>query len=72
MLKVQHYLRSGKTLDDLKAELAIGYRVNEALNVVCLNYSMIESPMSEEIVQESAELVRRMRMGASGRPIAGK
>ena len=52
MLKVQEYLRSGKTLDELKAEFAIGFRINEKLNVACLNYSMIESPMGEEIVQE--------------------
>ena len=57
MLKVQEYLRSGKTLDELKAEFAIGFRINEKLNVACLNYSMIESPMGEEIVQECRSLI---------------
>ena len=57
MLKVQEYLRSGKTLEDLKSEFYIGYRVNEKLNVACLNYSMIESPMGEEIVQECRSLI---------------
>ena len=60
MLKVQEYLRSGKTLDDLKAEFAIGSRINEKLNVACLNYSMIESPMGEEIVQEFRSLILDM------------
>lgn len=57
MLKTQEYLRSGKTLEDLKAEYAIGFRINEALNVACLNYSMIESPMGHEIVQECRALI---------------
>jgi len=60
MLRTQEYLRSGKTLEDLKSELAIRYRVDEKLNVVCLNYSMIESPMSNEIVQECRSLILDM------------
>jgi len=60
MLKVQEYLRSGKSLDDLKADFAISSRVNERLNVVSLNYSMIESPMSERIVQECRCLILEM------------
>lgn len=54
---VQDYLRSGKSLDDLKADYAINYRVDEFLNVVNLNYSMIESPLGEPIVQECRCLI---------------
>ena len=56
MLHVQEYLRSGKTLDELKATYAIGFRVNEELGVVCLNYSQFDSPMSEPIVRECRSL----------------
>ena len=57
MLKVQEYLRSGNTLENLKRDFAIGGRVDEKLNVVSLNYSMIESPMSNPIVQECRCLI---------------
>ena len=56
-MKVQDYLRSGKTLEELKAQYAINYRINEFLGVVNLNYSMIESPMHEPIVQECRCLI---------------
>ena len=57
MLKTQEFLRNGGTLEQLKERFAIGYRVNEALGVVSLNYNQIESPMSEEIVQECRCLI---------------
>jgi len=56
MLKVQEYLRGGKSLEDLKAEFGIGFRVNSDLNVVCLNYSQFESPISHPLVQECRSL----------------
>lgn len=57
MLKTQEFLRNGGTLEQLKERFAIGYRINEALRVVSLNYNQIESPMSEEIVQECRCLI---------------
>lgn len=38
MLKVQEYLMSGKTLDDLKAELGINVAAHPTLPLVVLNY----------------------------------
>ena len=57
MLNVQAFLRSGGTLESLKEKYAINYRINEDLNVVCLNYNQINSDMNEEIVKECRQLI---------------
>jgi len=56
-LQVQTYLRSGKTLVDLKTELGIESREWEDL--VILNYNQIESPKTHPIVQECRQLILR-------------
>jgi hypothetical protein len=56
-MKVQEYLRSGKTLDDLNKELGIGATHHDALPLVILNYSQIDSPKTHEIVRECRGLV---------------
>jgi hypothetical protein len=38
MLEVQKYLMSGKTVDELKAELGINYAQHPTLPLVILNY----------------------------------
>ena len=57
MLHVQTYLRSGKTLEDLKAEFAIKSRVCPDLGVVALNYDQIASDPNHPIVQECRALI---------------
>lgn len=57
MLHVQNYLRGGKTLEDLKAELGIKSRVNEKLGVVVLNYDQIFSDANNDIVRECRSLI---------------
>lgn len=57
MLKVQEYLHSGKTLQDLKNEYAISANVSKTTGLVNLNYNQIESPMSEQLVQECRTLI---------------
>jgi T4 RnlA family RNA ligase len=54
-LHVQEYLRSGKTLDMLKAELGIEY--SEKDNLIVLNYSQIDSPKIHPIVWECRGLI---------------
>lgn len=56
-MKVQDYLRSGKTLADLETEYAIKSRVCDELGVVSLNYNQILSLMSERICQECRGLI---------------
>lgn len=57
MLKVQEYLKSGKTLVDLETEYGIQ---NTILNSkVSLNYDMISSPLHEKICQECRGLILR-------------
>jgi hypothetical protein len=51
------YLRSGKTLDDLHAELAIEVNRHDTLPLVILNYSQIDSPKTHPIVRECRGLV---------------
>jgi len=55
MLKVQEYLRSGKTLQDLENDYGITNRITN--NKVALKYSQIASPMGEEICQECRGLI---------------
>lgn len=54
-LKVQEYLRSGKTLDNLKTELGIDYSICD--NLVILNYSQTDSVKLNPIVMECRALV---------------
>lgn len=54
-LKIQEYLRSGKTLDTLKDELGIEY--NEYGSLIILNYSQIDSPKNHPIVLECRGLI---------------
>jgi len=54
-LEIQKYLRSGKTLDDLKAETGIEY--NQYGQLVILNYSQIDSPKVHPIVFECRGIV---------------
>ncbi|MFW5871510.1 MAG: T4 RnlA family RNA ligase [bacterium] len=54
-LEVQKYLRSGKTLDNLKEEL--GIKSSEWRDLVILNYSQIESPKTDPIVCECRQLI---------------
>lgn len=57
MLEVQNYLRSGKTLDDLKAEYGINVAQHPTLPLVILNYDQIESQKTAKIVRECRALV---------------
>ncbi len=56
-MKTQDYLRSGKTLDDLQAELHIEINRHPSLPLAILNYSQIDSPKTHEIVRECRGLV---------------
>jgi len=55
MLRVQEYLRSGKTLSDLEAELHIEHRLVDGLAI--LNYNQIESPPYDPVVMECRSLI---------------
>lgn len=57
MLDVQKYLLSGKTLQDLIDNFSIKVRIDNNLNVVCLNYDQINSPMGNSIVEECRALI---------------
>ncbi len=57
MLKVQEYLKSGKTLEDLSNEYHI--LIKEKNNKVSLKYDQIFSVMSEPICQECRGLILR-------------
>mgnify|MGYP000921629595 FL=1 len=60
MLEVQKYLKSGKTLEDLKNELAIKTTHHDSLPLVILNYDQIESrPKDHPIVRECRGLTLR-------------
>ena len=54
-LQVQKYLRSNKTLANLKEELGIEYNVKDTL--VILNYSQIDSPKNHPIIFECRGLI---------------
>lgn len=56
-MKTIDYLRSGKTLDDLNAELHIEVNRHPSLPLAILNYNQIESPKTHEIVRECRALV---------------
>lgn len=55
-LEVQKYLRSGKSLINLRQEYKIDFTVNAEQNSVVLNYSPL-SPMATEIARESRALI---------------
>lgn len=57
-LEIQNYLRSGKTLGNLKDEYSIKSVFDtEYPELVCLKYSQIDSPMRETIVQECRGII---------------
>jgi len=56
-LAVQKYLRSGKTLEDLKAEFGIYSALHPTEALVIFKYDMIESPKTHPIVRECRGLV---------------
>lgn len=57
MLKVQEYLQSGKTLDNLNEELSIEITYHKELPLVILNYNHLESPKNNPITNECRGLV---------------
>ena len=57
MLHVQKYLKSGKTLEDLKNEH--GVKSNVAHGKICLNYDQIEASNSDELACQCRGLVLR-------------
>jgi len=57
-LKVQNYLRLGNTLESLTEKYAITVKRHKAYtNLVMLKYNQIDSPMSEEIVQDCRGII---------------
>jgi len=57
-MKVQEYLRGGKSLEDLQNDYAIKHNFHSKYpELVCLKYSQIDSPMGEKIVQECRGLI---------------
>jgi len=61
LLEVQKYLTSGKTLQDLKAELGVNSVVHPTLPLVILNYCQIDSPKTHPIVRECRGLTLDLR-----------
>jgi hypothetical protein len=59
-LEVQKYLRSGKSLNDLKNEYLIEYVINDDLNAVVLNY-LPNSDKSKTITRESRALILELK-----------
>jgi len=57
LLEIQKYLKSGKTLDDLTAELAIRVARHDTDPLAILNYDQIDSPKLAPIVREARGLV---------------
>ena len=56
-LEIQMYLRSGKTLDELKEEFAIKANFSECGNLVNLKYNQIESNKNLNIVRECRGII---------------
>ncbi len=56
MLEVQKYLNKN-SLEKLKEELGIDYKIHNSLPLVILDYSQIDSPKTHPIVQECRGLV---------------
>lgn len=59
-LAIQEYLRSGKTLTDLKQEYHIDSIVNNELDVVVFNYSHL-TPLNTEIGKEARALFLQLK-----------
>lgn len=59
-LAIQEYLRSGKTLTDLKQEYHIDSTVNNELGVVVLNYTSL-TPLNTEIGKEARALFLQLK-----------
>ncbi len=57
MLKVQEYLRSNKTLEDLTQEFGINASKHDTLPLIILNYDQIESKKTEQISRECRALI---------------
>ena len=56
MLKIQEYLRSGKTLENLNEEFGIVSCRHDTEPLVILNYDMIDSPKTHPLVRECRAL----------------
>src|SRR3990170_4184315 len=56
-LQIQKYLRSGKSLDDLKLDYSINASWSSDKKLVILNYDLIDSPKETEITKECRQLV---------------
>lgn len=56
-LEIQKYLRSGKSLDDLKLDYSINASLSSDKKLVILNYDLIDSPKETEITKECRQLV---------------
>jgi hypothetical protein len=70
-LAIQEYLRSGKTLTDLKQEYHIDCIVNDELDVVVFNYSAL-TPMNTEIGKEARALFLQLKTwNVVGKSIGG-
>lgn len=67
MLMVQEYLSKFEdkyqALESLNAEFGIKYNIHPSLNLVILNYDMIESPKTNTIVRECRGLVLDLHNG---------
>ena len=59
-LAIQEYLRSGKTLTDLKQEYHIDSIVNNELGVVVFNYTPL-TPLNTEIGKEARALFLQLK-----------
>ena len=59
-LAIQEYLRSGKTLTDLKQEYHIDSFINNDLGVVVFNYTHL-TPMNTEIAKEARALFLQLK-----------
>ena len=58
MLNIQQYLLSGKTPEDLKAELGINFkRSGEYPNLILFKYDQIDSPKAHPIVVEARGII---------------
>ena len=57
MLDVQKYLIPYRTLEDLATNFSIKVKIDNNLNVACLNYDQINSPMGNPIVEECRALI---------------
>jgi hypothetical protein len=56
-LAIQDYLRSGKTPDDLQAELGVNYYRHPELPLVGFKYSQIDSPKTNPVVRDARGIV---------------